>query len=134
MPAINLEDLRFGDGQRMIVLENDDVAICFTAIRNEKNYMFVYIIRDEYEGTTEYFAYERPFSLYPNPVKDKLSLRFEDGTDPQSIELYDLQGRLVGTKRYDLENIDMSAIPLGVYMLRVTLKDGMNYHEKIVKE
>ena len=134
MPAINLEDLRFGDGQRMIVLENDDVAICFTAIRNEKNYMFVYIIRDEYEGTDKNITDESHFSLYPNPVKDQLTLSFAEGNAPESVELYDLQGRLVGMKRNNMETIDMSAMPSGVYMLRVTLKDGMNYHEKIVKE
>ena len=134
MPAINLEDLRFGDGQRMIVLENDDVAICFTAIRNEKNYMFVYIIRDEYEGIDKNITDESHFSLYPNPVKDQLTLSFAEGNTPESVELYDLQGRLVGMKRNNMETIDMSAMPSGVYMLRVTLKDGTRYHEKIVKE
>lgn len=133
-PTINLEDLRFGDGQRMIVLENGDVAICFTAVRNEKNYMFVYIIRDEYEGTDENITDESRFSLYPNPVKDQLTLSFVEGNAPESVELYELNGRLVGTKCNNMETIDMSAMPAGVYLLRVTMKDGTSYHEKILKE
>jgi hypothetical protein len=67
-------------------------------------------------------------------VKDLLSLRFDDGTEPESVELYDLAGRLVGTKPNGLESIDMSAMTSGVYMLRVTMKDGARYHEKILKE
>ena len=133
-PTVNLEDLRFGDGQRMIVLENGDIAICFTAFKNEKNYVFVYIIKDEYVTTDEHIADENPFTLYPNPVKDQLTLRFDDGTEPESVEFYDLAGRLVGTKPNHLESIDMSAMPSGVYMLRITMKDGTRYHEKILKE
>ena len=75
-----------------------------------------------------------PFILYPNPVKDHLTLRFDDGSEPESVELYDLAGRLVGTKPNGLESIDMSAMTSGVYMLRVTMKDGARYHEKILKE
>ena len=67
-------------------------------------------------------------------MKDILSLRFDDGVGAESVELHDLAGRLVGTKSSDLESFDMSAIPSGVYMLRVTMKDGASYHEKIVKE
>lgn len=75
-----------------------------------------------------------PFSLYPNPVKGKMSLRFDDGAEPESVELYDLAGRLVGTNPSGLESIDMSAIASGVFTLRVTTKDGTHYHEKILKE
>jgi hypothetical protein len=67
-------------------------------------------------------------------VKDQLALRFDDGDEPESVELYDLAGRLVGTKSNGLECIDLSAMPSGMYLLRVTMKDGTNYHEKILKE
>ena len=33
-----------------------------------------------------------------------------------------------------LESIDMGAKPASVFMLRVTMKDGTTYHEKILKE
>ena len=133
-PTTNLEDLRFGDGQRMIVLENGNLALCFTAARAGKYYLIVYIIRDEYVGANEYFADESPFTLYPNPVKDLLSLRFDDGIEPENVELYDISGRLVDTKCNGLESIDMCAMPAGVYMLRVTMKDGTRYYEKILKD
>ena len=67
-------------------------------------------------------------------MKGHLTLRFDDGAKPESVELYDLAGRLVDTKPNGLESIDMNAMPTGVYMLRVTMKDGTCYHEKILKE
>ena len=73
-------------------------------------------------------------SVYPNPVKNLLSLRFKDGAEPESVELYDLAGRMVGTRHNGLESIDMSPMSSGVYLLGVTMKDGTRYHERIVKE
>ena len=66
-------------------------------------------------------------------MKDLLSIHFDDGAEPEGIELYDLAGRLVSTKHNSMESIDMSAMPAGVYMLRVTMKDGTSHHEKILK-
>jgi hypothetical protein len=50
------------------------------------------------------------------------------------VELYDLQGRLVRTQRSGLERIDMSRLPAGTYMMRVTMEDGNSYSDKVVKE
>ena len=67
-------------------------------------------------------------------MKDNLNLRFDDGVEPESVELYDFAGRLVGTKPNGLETMDMSAMSSGVYLLRITTKDGTRYHEKVLKE
>lgn len=95
--------------------------------------IYVYTIHDKTENIAE-AATCIPFSTYPNPVKGLLSLRFDDGVEPESIELYDLAGRLVSAKRNSLESIDMNTLSSGVYMMHVTIKDGTSYHEKIVKE
>ena len=124
----------YGYGHSLKVLQNGDIAAGFVSMRNSADKLYLYIIRDGYDAITETRTIERPFELYPNPVKGHLTLRFDDGTEPESVELYDLAGRLVGTKPNGLENIDMGTMPSGVYMLRVTTKDGTSYHEKIIKE
>jgi hypothetical protein len=124
----------YGYGHSLKVLQNGDIAAGFVSMRNSADRLYLYIIHDGYDATPEIVATESPFSLYPNPVKDQLILRFDDGTEPESVELYDLSGRFVSTKRNGLESIDMSAMPSGVYMLRVTMKDGTSYREKILKE
>jgi hypothetical protein len=76
----------------------------------------------------------RPYIFYPNPVKDQLRMEFSPDVQPVQIELYDLQGRLVGTQRNGLGNVDMSRLPFGTYMMRVTLEDGKTFVDKVVKE
>ena len=93
----------------------------------------IVILHDDYDSTPEMTSVERPFTLYPNPVKDQLNLTFAEGTEPESVNLFDLQGRMVGTKCNGLESIDMSALSAGVYMLRITMNDGASYYEKVVK-
>ena len=118
------------------VLENNDILVgAILYYQNLDPKLKIYIIRDDDPTTIpETATFEKPFTLYPNPVKDLLTLRFDDGDEPESVELYDLAGRLVGTKPNGLESIDMRAMPSGVYMLRVTMKDETIYHEKVLKE
>ena len=76
----------------------------------------------------------RPYAFYPNPAKDLLHMSYSPDVQPKQIELYDLQGRLVGTQRSGLERIDMSRLPSGTYTMRVTMVDGKIYSDKVVKE
>ena len=116
------------------LLENGDLAIGGLTRKSMRYCASFIILHDDYDSTPETINMDCLFTLYPNPVKDQLTLRFDDGFKPESVELYDLAGRLVGTKPNGLESIDMSAMSSGVYMLCVTIKDGTRYHEKILKE
>ena len=119
----------------MKVLQNGNVAIGTSLYKSSNTSILqVFIIHDGYDTTPESTKTECPFTLYPNPVKDHLTLRFDDGKEPEGVELYSLAGSLVAKQCKDLEIIDMSAMPTGVYMLRVIMKDGASYHEKIFKE
>ena len=111
------------------------MAIAFsTSFGNSGDRLHLFIIHDNYDAIPETVIEERPFSIYPNPVKDQLCLSFAEGNAPESVELYDLQGRLVGMKRNNMETIDMSAMPAGVYVIHVITTDGMNYHNRVIKE
>ena len=124
--------------QTIKVLHNGDIAIGVTAENSQiidNRFLQVFIIRDnDPTSISETASFEKPFTFIPNPVKNQLTLRFDDGFEPESVELYDLAGRLVGTKPNGLESIDMTAMPSGVYLMRVTMKDGTRYHEKVLKE
>jgi hypothetical protein len=76
----------------------------------------------------------RPYSYYPNPAKDQLHLQYSSNVQPKTIELYDLQGRLVRKQAKDLESVDMQSLAPGQYLMKVTLEDGKSYTEKVVKE
>ena len=121
---------------RITVLRDGRIALGVLAYNEDytRTDLHVYIIHDGYDTTPETIISENPFSLYPNPVKDLLSLRFDDGVEPESVELYNLAGCLIAARRNDIESIDMNTLSSGVYMLFVTMKDGTTYHEKILKE
>ena len=121
-------------GTSLIELKNGDIAAGYIGRRSMRYCATIAILRDDYDSTPETTYTDCPFTLYPNPVKDHLSLRFDDGVEPESVELFDLAGRLVGTKPNGLECIDMSTMSSGVYLLRITTKDGTRYHEKVLKE
>jgi hypothetical protein len=53
---------------------------------------------------------------------------------PTSIELYDLQGRLLRTQRNGLECFNVSDLPLGTYSIRVKMEDGKVFSDKVMKE
>lgn len=76
----------------------------------------------------------RPFAYWPNPVKDRLQLRFSTDFQPVKVDLYDLQGRLVHTQSDGFERVDVNCLPLGTYMMRVTLEDGTVFSDKLIKE
>ncbi len=57
--------------------------------------------------------------LYPNPTTDMLHL----DSDVDEALVYDVNGRLVATEK-NTRLIDMTALPAGVYTLRLTLPTG----------
>ena len=121
-------------GQCLKSLQNGDIAIAFfTSYGNSGDNFHLYIIHDSYDNTLEMMGGKKPFTLNPNPVKDQVNLVFDEDAKPARLDLFDLEGGMVGTKHSKLESYDMSALPSGVYMLSVTMKNGTTYFEKVIK-
>ena len=76
----------------------------------------------------------RPYAYYPNPAQDQLHLQYSPDVQPKTIELYDLQGRLVRTQSKGLESVNVQGLAPGQYLMKVTLEDGKSYTDKVVKE
>ncbi len=67
-------------------------------------------------------------TLYPNPVKDRLTVKAEN---LQSVEVYNLVGQQVVTSSASV--IDFSDLNEGVYFVRVTA-DGKTITKRVVKQ
>ena len=103
---------------------------------NQDHTSIVYFFLN-HDGTTnenEDVWVVRPYTFYPNPAKDQLYTQFSPDVQPVQVELYDLQGRLARTQRSAFETIDLSRLPAGTYTMRVIMKDGKTYSDKVVKE
>ena len=69
-------------------------------------------------------------SVYPNPTIVKVHI---EGIEPTEVLVYNALGQLVKTVRGTNE-INVGDLPEGMYLLRITNKEGNAYLEKIVKE
>ncbi|AXG73180.1 T9SS C-terminal target domain-containing protein [Flavobacterium arcticum] len=79
------------------------------------------------------FELDNSVSLYPNPSKDIITITAN--TAIMSVQLYDVQGRLVqvNTGNEAKEQLDISAQPSGLYFVKITTEDGVKV-TKLVKE
>lgn len=67
-------------------------------------------------------------SLYPNPVKDRLTIKVDNF---QSVEVFNVVGQQVQTSTEAV--VDMSGLQQGIYFIRVAA-DGKNVVKRIVKQ
>ena len=103
-------------------------------VDNDHPFILFYLNHDGTVSVNEGGIEVRPYGYYPNPVKEQLQMQFSPDVQPAQVELYDLQGRLVRTQSKAFESINLSQLPAGTYMMRVSLEDGKSYADKVVKE
>ncbi len=77
------------------------------------------------------------YSIYPNPVKEKMYINFEDTVDGKiELSLIDINGRKIWDNLYEpfsgLQTFDMQGMEKGVYFLTINI-DGVIKNHKIVK-
>ncbi len=75
-------------------------------------------------------------SLYPNPAKSIVYIEV-DNLDNITIQLYNSLGSLVQTKQEVVAGaclIDIGNLPKGLYIIRLTDKNGMTIVKKLIKE
>src|SRR5690606_40186313 len=70
---------------------------------------------------------------YPNPVETELTVSYKAPIN--SLEVYDLTGKLIKVQTYDSNNVrlDVSSLSSGTYMIKVHTSVGSQFI-KIVKQ
>lgn len=71
-----------------------------------------------------------PIKVYPNPTTGFLQL---EGAEAEMVEIYDCLGRIQMTFLNPYESIDISAAPVGIYIVKIIIKDKQ-YTIRIIKE
>lgn len=77
----------------------------------------------------EFAKPEASFTLYPNPVKDELTVTLSGLADDTDAAIYDLAGRQVIVQKLNGTSINVDALPSGIYIVRIN-----NSAAKFVKE
>lgn len=72
------------------------------------------------------------FRFYPNPVQDILNIKV---TEPLQYIVYSLEGRLIqeGRLQENTNTLNLSQLPVGVYMLKLQNSLGQQHTLKLVK-
>ena len=89
-----------------------------------------------FDDTATYeIAENKGYVLYPSPAKDRLALRFNNNNEScNEIRIYSIDGRLLKTQNDNFEDIDVSNLPSGVYIMKIISANGEVSTEKFVKE
>lgn len=95
----------------------------------------IYKIIDASMNTTEFE--KNGFSLYPNPANDTFSIKSSTAILATNVEVHDLSGKLLLTKK--LENLQENTIAIaslssGIYLVSIETSNGKNYNTKLVVE
>jgi hypothetical protein len=74
------------------------------------------------------------FSIYPNPVVDKLHIESKNIFEIKAVKIYTILGELVFSHKYKKEKnlIDLSSLNNGIYFMKIETKDGY-LNKKIIK-
>ena len=125
------------DGSRLVILDDGSIAVGGMnwgrlGIR-PPGFYFLFLDNNGV-GIGEHADLLRPYTFYPNPACDWLKLECSPDVKPESVEVFDLQGRKVISQQGNLESIRTAELPSGVYSVRVTLEGGQSYTDKIVKQ
>lgn len=75
-----------------------------------------------------------PLSIYPNPTKGILSIESET-TDQLTLMIYNTEGKVMQIDQIysNLSDIDITALPSGLYIIKCIDVEGQQWTERVVK-
>ena len=87
------------------------------------------VFGDYYIGIAENKTPANKVKVYPNPASGHVSIQSAEATE---VKVYNTLGQCVKTVQ-NTNEISLEGLPQGVYLLRVTTKDGSVFSDKVVK-
>ena len=78
------------------------------------------------------FSFNNLVSIYPNPVNDIVNIKVKDNLVVEEVILINLQGRELLSIKHSLENINLSDLSSGVYLIKLKTNLG-TIQSKIIK-
>jgi len=133
----------FGDGTILTGTSNPthtytlsgNFAVCVTVTNSCGNNTICHHVTVERSTTVLDNVYKSDgIEIYPNPASDKLTLSGVTGSSIASV--YDIQGRFI--ESFFIKNnkteLNIADYTSGIYLLRITDKNGMQMNARFVKE
>ncbi len=73
-------------------------------------------------------------SIYPNPATKYLTISNSEGKQINNITLFNQLGQIVLFERSKFENIDISILEQGIYIIEIVTNDEKTFRNKIIKK
>lgn len=145
--SIHIENLDSGEGKN-IPVNNTNMALSYHKLFLDIDDSYVMIGIPEFDiyGIDNGLVFVHPFSntsntenlvdntlqinIYPNPASDFLSIKGVELTEHQ-ISIFNIIGEKVLMS--DKHPIDISSLPVGLYVLKLTIKDNLITTTKFIK-
>jgi hypothetical protein len=94
---------------------------------------FEVIFSDKSSGLNESNAITSTYlNIFPNPATDLLNISLSNGTSIETVNIYNVSGKLVNNTKLNGNQIDISQLNNGVYMVEVITANG-TFKTKFVK-
>jgi hypothetical protein len=71
-------------------------------------------------------------TISPNPTNDFVSIN-NNGEDINQINIYQIDGKLIKSIQNDFDNVSLKEFQSGIYLIKITLSNGVSVSRKIVK-
>lgn len=130
-----------GHGNVLLKIRSKSNLVTGDIVSKQANVFFDYNapIQTTVENTTfqslnnDEFEKDNSISIYPNPTNSTVNINSNNTI--KSVQLYDVQGRLLLTKLINETNssIDITDKSIGIYFLKITSDKGIKV-EKVIKE
>ncbi len=127
-----IKDVGFCYGWFRYEYYGDSIVINDMAYCTIPNYPLKFGQRSFTDDVAEIDGVNSQYELYPNPVDDRLVLKFSDDFKCEYIMIYSIDGRMIKLQDADFENIDVSTLERGMYLIRIRTEEGKDFVEKIV--
>jgi hypothetical protein len=132
-----------GHGNILLVMNSKNSLTTGDFVKSKANIYFDYnypITTNEAKTLFEALSVVNPvldniISIYPNPVKDIVNITIKNNSTIQTIELYDIQGRLLQTQLVNniSSELNLSSRANGMYFIKINTDKGSKV-EKLVKK
>lgn len=130
---------------RVVMLRQPNtVSPCLTGIRGETEDYYLNLIAPPAFGETNPPVYVQreeqaapALLVAPNPSKGRYQVTFSDGFNPVQYDVMNNSGHVViagQVASVKMQQIDITNMPAGLYLLRMTDKNGNTVTQKLVKE
>lgn len=133
-----LESIVLGDPFRRECVSAQVIFEMVTKIRVDEEIPF-YTVPKSYTPATQNITNVGQMAsiyVYPNPANDYLTVELMDETENAVITIYSILGSVMKTIRVNqsIQQIDVSDLEIGIYLVTSTLSDGTITTERIVIE